>query len=199
MMKLSIQMSDFGKLAALLRVVKPAGRRRLYEVGTYAAGNLVRRHLKAIGMQRHNTASRLGAKPTGHFDVSRHPVTSRVEGDDGLIEIAIPGISRARRDLTISPVRSRLLTIPKHAAAYGHTVETLRRRGWKIFRPGKKKVLRGYRNKGEEPVILFALADSAHQKHDPSLLPTDADMGRTAAEAMTKEIRRVMSAAKGAR
>ena len=195
-MNLKIQITDFGKLAALLRVVKPAGRRRLHEVGTYAAGDLVRRHVRTLSFQRHATASRLGAQPTGHFDISRHPVVARVTGDEGEIEIRIPGIGRARHDISLTTPTSRgkkYLTIPEHPAAYGKTVETLRRRGWKIFRPGRAKILLGYRHKGEKPVKLFALAEQAHFRKDPSLLPTDAEIGNAAAAAMAAEIRRVVA------
>lgn len=195
-MNVTIQMTDFGKLSALLSVVKPAGRRRLNEVGTYAAGDLVRRHVRTLSFQRHATALRLGASPTGHFDVSRHPVVARVVGDEGEIEIRIPGIGRARHDITLTtptPRGKQYLTIPEHPASYGKTVETLRRRGWKIFRPGKARILLGYRRKGEKPVKLFTLAEKAHFRQDPSLLPTDAEIGNAAAAAMTAEIRRVIA------
>ncbi len=198
-MKLEIQTSDFGKLHALLRVVGSAGRRRLYEVGTYAAANLIRRHLRTISFQRHATAQSLGANPTGHYDVSRHPITPRVVGDVGEIEIQIPGIGRARHDISLSTPTSggkRFYTIPQHAAAYGKTVETLRRRGWTIFRPGNKKILLGYRRKGDKPVILFALAEKANLRKDPSLLPTDAAIGAEASKAMAGEVRRVMEKAR---
>lgn len=197
-MNLDIQMSDFGKLSALLHVVGPAGRRRLYEVATYAAANLIRRHLRTISFQRHATAISLGANPTGHYDVSRHPITPRVEGDVGIVEINIPGIGRARYDIALStPTRrgKKFYTIPKHAAAYGKTVETLRRRGWKIFRPGDKKILLGYRRKGDKPVVLFALAEKANLRKDPSLLPADAAIGAEANNAMAGEVRRVMEKA----
>jgi len=195
-MNLKIQITDFGKLAALLRIVKPAGRRRLYKVGTYEACYLVKRHVRKIGFQRHATASRLGAQPTGHFDITRHAIVPRVTGDGGEIKIRIPGIGRARHEITLTTPTSRgrkFLTIPEHPAAYGKTVETLRRRGWKIFRPGRAKILLGYRRKGEKPVKLFALAEQAHFRKDPSLLPTDAEIGNAAAAAMAAEIRRVLA------
>ena len=198
-MKLEIQMTDFGKLSSLLHVVGPAGRRRLYEVGTYAAANLVRRHLRTVSFQRHATAQSLGANPTGHYDVSRHPVTPRVNGDVGIVEIKIPGIGRARYDIRLTtPTRNgkKYYTIPKHAAAYGKSVETLRRRGWKIFRPGDKKILLGYRRRGDKPVVLYALAEKANLRKDPSLLPTDAAIGAEAGNAMAGEVRRVMEKAR---
>lgn len=197
-MKIDVQMTDFGKLSALLNVVGPAGRRRLYEVATYAAADLVRRHLRTISFQRHATAQMLGASPTGHYDVSRHPITPRVVGSVGEIEIKIPGIGRARHDIFLAtPTRhgKKYYTIPKHAAAYGKAVETLRRRGWKIFRPGDKKILLGYRRKGDKPVVLYALAEWAHLRKDPSLLPTDREIGLEASNAMAGEVRRVMEKA----
>ena len=197
-MKIDVQMTDFGKLSALLHVVGPAGRRRLYKVGTYAACGLVKRHILRTSFQRHSTATSLGASPTGHYDILRHPIRPRIEGDVGIIEIKIPGIGRARYDISLTtPTRhgKKYYTIPKHAAAYGKTVETLRRRGWKIFRPGDKKILLGYRRKGDKPVILFALAEKANMRKDPSLLPTDAAIGAEANNAMAGEVRRVMEKA----
>ena len=66
----------------------------------------------------------------------------------------------------------------------------MKSRGWKIFRPGRKKCLLGYKSKGEKPVMLFALAKYVHQRQDPTLLPSQAECARVVCTAMTAEVNR---------
>ena len=194
-MTLNVNMSDFGKISALLQKVSPAGRAQLNRVGVHAAMVRVQRHIQRYAMGKHSTSTSLGAKATGHYEKGAAAITSTATADRAEVSIPIPGIGRAYHDIVITtPTKNgkKYITIPKHGAAYGQTVEKLRTRGWKIFRPGEKKVLLGYRQKGDEPVILFTLAEAVRQKRDPKLLPTRQDLGLTFAGAVRDEINRVM-------
>ena len=194
-MNVTVQMTDFGKLAALLQKMRPAGRAQLNRVGANAAMAKVQRHIHSYARGKHFTAARLGAPQTGHYEKGAAAITSSASADSAEVRIPIPGISRAFHDIEITtPTRfgKRFVTIPQHREAYGHTVEQLRLRGWKIFRPGEKKILLGYLRKGDKPVILFTLAEAIHQRRDPRLLPTQLDLSRAFAAAVASEVSRVL-------
>ena len=194
-MNLTVNMSDFGKVSALLQKIRPAGSAKLNRVGAHAAMVRVQRHIQRYAMGKHFTATSLGAKATGHYEKGAADITSTATADRAEVLIPIPGIGRAYHDIVITtPTKNgkKYITIPKHGEAYGKTVEKLRARGWTIFRPGEKKILLGYRQKGDEPVILFTLAEVVSQKRDPKLLPTQQDLGNTFAGAVRDEIIRVM-------
>lgn len=179
------------KIRALMDAIGPANRIRLNSVGAKALEVKVRRHIAHYAPMKHFTASSLGARRTGHFEKGANRIASDATPEFGRVTIPIPGIGRAYHAIkldTPTATGKRYFTIPKHAAAYGSTVGELRRMGWKIFRPGQKKILLGYRQKGEKPVILFALAERVEQRQDPSLLPTEAECSRTVCEAVKNHI-----------
>ena len=198
-MNISLQIQDFGKLTALMNALGPSNRQRLNAVGAKALEVKVRSHVARISAGRHSSAGRLGASPTGHYRKGMRGIAGHATANGGEVVIPIAGISRAYHDITLTTPTSegkQFLTIPKHAAAYGHTVPELTRRGWKIFRPGKSLCLLGYRNKGEKPVMLFALAEAVHQRQDPSLLPSQAECAQVVSSAMTADINRRLANAR---
>lgn len=106
---------------------------------------------------------------------SKHYDPSKVnQGDSlgviGTVNVDIPGISRAYRDVTIRPIRARALTIPIHQSAYGKKAADFN----DLFKPKGKNILA--RNVNGQLVAMFALAKSAFQKKDSSLMPTDENL-----------------------
>jgi len=98
------------------------------------------------------------------------------------IIIPILGIGLAYHDIVLTTPTGkgkRYLTVPKHRAAYGHTAAELKMRGWKIFRPGTKECLLGYRQKGDKPEMLFALAEAVKKRMYPRLLPSNTPSSAT--------------------
>ena len=193
---------DSGKIAALMRQLGPGNRRRLHDVGAKDAEVRIRKHLYRIASSRHASAAAVGGRPTGHIRKGISAITRTANEREGVVTIPIPGITRARRDINMSTPTSngkKYFTIPKHSASYGHTVPEMKARGWKIFRPGQKKVLLGYRSKGDKPVILFALATKISQKKDPSLLPTTGEIYLGAMDAMKKTVNTIIAKAANAR
>ena len=185
--------ADLTPILQMVESLSAISAKRLFRVGTYAVRDRIRKHLRSESGRRHTTAKKLGAKPTGHIGKGARAVTAMATDKGGTVTIPIAGISRAFGDITIStPTRygKRFLTLPKHPLAYGRTVGEMRRLGWKIFRPGKKKVLLGYRSKKDKPTLLFTLAGTVHLKKDPSLLPTLDECAKTATSAMMDTVMR---------
>ena len=204
-MNISLQISDLGKLQAMMNALGPSNRRRLNTVGAKALEVEVRRHVARYVPARHRTANELGGRQTGHYLKGLRGIAGHATNNGGEVVIPIAGISRAFHDIDLStPTRygRNYYAIPKHAQSYGHTVAEMRSRGWKIFRPGKKndpdapKILLGYKSKGEKPVKLFILTEHVHQRQDPSLLPSTSQCASIVSDAMTAEINRRLSAAK---
>lgn len=104
-----------------------------------------------------------------HWDPNK--VTSdKGVGLEGITNVDIPGASRAYHDINIRPVRAKMLTIPMHSDAFHHSARDFN----DLFKPKGKNILA--RNVNGELVAMFALAKSAFQKKDSSLMPTDENL-----------------------
>lgn len=185
-------------------LVKPAGRRLLFSAVGNAVSKLINDHLKRIAPTHHKTAERLGATPTGHLE----PRTSFASDESSAtVIIPIPGINRAFKDLSIAPKNAPYLTLPISSVSYGKRAATVRGLGYMIFRPAAKGahknaqgVFSAYQDllmgtKDGETIPLYLLKKRVDQKQDPTLLPTQDEIGTTAARSM---IRTINHFAKGA-
>ena len=175
-----------GKWAAK---VGPAGRRQLYSAAANAVAILVRGHLARLGGWTHTTAARLGAQPTGILGKAATRTTWRATGEYGEVDIPTPAVRRAFHDVEIRPRSWEFLTIPASSTSYGRRAVVLAGLGWKIYRPGKARVLMGKLG-DDEPKLLYYLVSSVRQRQDRSLLPSDEAMKQSAAGAMLALIRR---------
>lgn len=197
---MTLQMEGMGKVQALMSMLGSSNRKSLHAVGAKHLENLVRRHIARYAPAKHASATALNARRTGHYEKGANRIASSATADGGEVTIPIPGIGRALGDVVVTaPTKNgrRYLTIPKHAAAYGSTVAELKRQGWKIFRPGKAQILLGYRNKGDRPVTLFALAEKVSQRKDPSLLPSEAECSAAVCKGIAAAVNRRLAAAQG--
>lgn len=176
MVELSINARIHPKLKAILRDLGPVARLELLSVGGEALAHHLRVYLRQQASTRHETASRLGATPTGHIAKGAARVTNFSTPDSTVVSVPIAGISRAFHDLTIRPKHAAALTIPVAAAAYGHRVRELRRLGWDIFRPKGKDFLMGTKAGDKEAQILYSLKKQVVIRKDRSLLPSVADV-----------------------
>ena len=100
----------------------------------------------------------------------------------GTTNVDIPGAGRAYHDVVIKPVRARHLTIPIHQIAYGKKVSDFN----DLFKPKGKNILA--RNVNGNLVAMFALAKSAFQKQDSSLMPTDDNLASGIFKALCKKL-----------
>lgn len=174
------------KLKSFIEVLKPAGRKNLFSAAAVAVRVLVRGHISRESSLRHSTAAKLNAEPTGHLSEGARSITYASSADHGEVIIPIPGITRAFRDLEITPRASAALTLPISSFAYGHRVSELKAIGWEIFRPKGKDVLMGKLFDTVTP--LYLLKKRVTLRQDRSLLPSDKEITSTSAKAMISEI-----------
>ena len=176
-------------LGKWLDLVKSEGRRQLFHAIADNVAELVRNHLSRIAPRHHISAHRLGATPTGHIEKGARATHFTASPDSADVIIPIPGLSRAFGPLTITPRNAAALTLPVSPHAYGKRVGDLRTNGWNIFRPKGHDILMGSLG-DDEAVPLYVLKRRVQLKQDRSLLPSDAELGGTAARAMLDYIRR---------
>lgn len=189
MIKISSNIPDVQvRLGRWMSQVGAAGRRQLYSAAANAVAILVRGHLARLGSWKHMTAARLGAQPTGILGDAATRTTSNATSEYGEVTIPTPAVSRAFHDVEIRPRSGTYLTIPASSTSYGRRAAVLAGLGWKIYRPGKARVLMGKLG-DDEPKLLYYLVTSVHQRQDRSLLPSDEAMKQSAAGAMLALIR----------
>lgn len=128
---------------------------------------LIRRHFQ----QRH-----MGSR---HWAVDKvQPLSSGSTNVDGSIEgsvaVDVAGANRAYQDITIRPKFGRWLTIPINPMAWGKNAGDFKG----LFKPKGKNIL-AISNGNGGIVALFALARSAFQRRDPSLMPSDGDLAES--------------------
>lgn len=98
--------------------------------------------------------------------VTENSATGRV----GVINIDIPGITRAYHDIDIYPKRSKSLTIPLHRDAYGKNA-----RSFQDLFVVKKKNGKAFlaRHNGGSIEMMYVLSKHVHQNQDTRLMPSD--------------------------
>lgn len=178
---------DLGRLAA-----KVGGTgRKLFSAAAAAVGELTRRHLIRLGGWKHRSANKLGAQPTGILGAAARMVSETATDQFGEVSITSPAVRRAFHDVEIRPKSWDFLTIPAAREAYGKdkSAAVLAAHGWRLFRPGKAKILMGKLG-DDAPKMLYYLATSVRQRQDRSLLPSDDEIKTTAANAMMAVIRK---------
>ncbi len=183
----------------------PEGSRALNSAAGGAVMNAVQRHIRSYMRSKHRTARMLGATPTGHYeDKGAAAISMSADASGAEVRIPIPGISRAWNDITIRPGPGKdFLTLPKAAIAYGRKVAEVRALGWKVFRPAAsgakmtqksprryteyQHIYLGYKD-DDPPTLLYTLVDGVVQRKDPSLLPSEDEIARTANDAIMARI-----------
>lgn len=119
----------------------------------------------------HRTATRLGAKPTGHLVDAYRGIES--EHDDQGAALLVPRASRLRAafgDHTITPKNSRYLTLPVHRDSYGRRAREFNDLFALRVGPKKSLVLARTDASGNLETMYF-LATSVNIKEDASLIP----------------------------
>jgi hypothetical protein len=162
--------------------------RGLHNAMGYAARTLTRNHLIELAGSRHDTANRLGAKPSGHWAQAAEDTTFESDANSATVTIAHPGIGRAMHDVTITPGSGKkFLTIPLIAQAYDLRAAAV----WaaeELFiakakdQSGKDYAVAGKRLSDGSFQAWYLLVPSVHQAQDRSLLPSDTEYERAAVD-----------------
>lgn len=153
----------------------------------------VREHVRRIAGTRHGTASRLGAMPTHHLERGARETVATRDGNQAVVTVPIPGITRAFGDLHIRPKNAKALTIPINAVSYGVRAPELADRGWNLFTlpasqgPGAG-ILFGRKTGRASTVALYLLRKSADIPQDRALMPSDGEMEEAMAYGITMAI-----------
>ena len=201
---------NLGKVAGYIASLNRNNRLDIFSSIAPRVSELIRRHLSEnAAPKRHATADRLGANRTGFLEEgARSGVTPHATADEAEVLIRVPGISRAFRDLTVTPKNWDYLTIPADAVAYGRRASKVRALGFSIFRPpakGAKLVSKDPRKFSDyknilmgssdgEVKTLYSLAKSAHLRQDRGLLPSDDEISSTAKLSIKQYLQRRFAA-----
>lgn len=173
------------------------------------AEKFLKREGPRIAADKHRTADKLGANPTGHL-------TEAYEGIEGISDansatLLIPSASRLRAAFgtyVLTPKNAKFLTIPAHKDAYGKRAGEFDDLFFMRVGPRKTPVLarrvegtedrllraRPYQRRDNRRVaeaeILYVLARKAIIPEDPTLIPMDAlsEEARDSAEAYLDEL-----------
>jgi hypothetical protein len=167
------------------RGLLPGGKQRLNARMGARVVDTIREHLLRVSPQKHETAQRLGARPTGHLTRGLQGVRPALLQEDVEVQIPIPGIRRAFEDLTIVPRRSKYLTLPARAESYGQRARAFDDLKFIPLKGGKVPVLAkvevseeagkrpGTTRKVRELVVFYWLKKEVTIRQDRDLLPSD--------------------------
>ncbi len=187
-MNISISFSDSRRLQDAMKVVtSDEGRQVLHAAAAKRVAAQVQSHIRSYKDSKHETARRLGATPTGHYEAGARDISTNATAEQGTVTIPIPGIQRAFRDVTIAAKKANALTIPLDALSYGRRAGELKHLGVHLFplvKNGKKTdILMGKMLNGEARP-MYLLRKQVTQPQDASLLPTMDEIRATAEQAI---------------
>lgn len=145
----------------------------------------------ATAAGEHNTASRLGANPTGHLADAYQAIEGQSSADGAILLVPSGGrLAAAFGPVTIRPRSGKFLTIPvardsygKRAGEFGDELFFLRagpkrqpvlaRRQERVETSGFNRS-KGKRYDNSKPLeVLYVLATESNIKADPGLIPFD--------------------------
>jgi len=139
------------------------------------------------GLNRHNSAARLGAKPSGFHERAAKSVSH--SSDDVQATVRIPrrtGLGRAFRDIVIRPGSGRkYLTLPGHEETYGKVARDFPEgtfkfsvlKSWRTFLVLVFAEASGRHEKGD---VAYWLKREVTQKQDRTLLPSEDGYAKVA-------------------
>jgi hypothetical protein len=177
-MSASVEITVTGTAQRMLKKLgeKLVNRAELHHDIAVRAENTVRDYLIRIAGTRHKTANRLGATPSGHLARAAESVTSESDASGATVSVTSPGITRAFKDITITPGQGKkYLTIPATAEAYNKRARAFNDLRLAFFKNGLLALVKDDPNraKGERPPVYYWLKKSVTQKQDRTLLPSD--------------------------
>jgi hypothetical protein len=181
-------------LKATIAKLHGAGRRDLLTAAITEVQEVTRIHLRDIANTRHATAQRLGASPTGHFAQAAEKVAgAAITADENEAALVFnhPGLSRTFRDVTITPTKSKALTIPIAAVAYGRRAGEFA--GLFLYKSKMTSNAFLALQENGKLKLLYLLLRSVTQKQDRSLLPSQDEWSNAALSGAKNYVREALS------
>lgn len=112
-----------------------------------------------------------------HYDPSKVSPSNDSGLNEGVVDVDVPGVSRAYHDIDIRPKFRQALTIPMHREAFGRSAAdfndlfVVKKRDGKAFLAS---------NNGGNLSMMFFLAKHVHQSMDARIMPTDNELASVA-------------------
>lgn len=202
MLDVKIKVNDTATpaLAGCLRLL--TDKTELHQSIAAHAEVLTREHILFVAApQRHATANRLGATPTGYLTRRGNAIESSSTAEEAVVTLGgAPEIfARVDGPVTVRAVRSKYLTIPASAQAYGRRAREMQ--GLKPMKLGKSLALvaedeagREFKGrKGRKSIVHYWLKEAVTLPHDPTLLPNEAQYTKAAEQAAADLIRMTLA------
>lgn len=99
-------------------------------------------------------------------------VDGPANGAEGVVNVDVPGASRAYHDIHIRPIHGRKLAIPLHRDALG-IGKSPRQDPDLFYAKNKKGTEMLAKTIGGALAVMYILKDDVYQRQDPGLMPSD--------------------------
>ncbi len=163
-------------------------RQRLNQRVADSCAVLTRNHL--AGLNKHDTAQRLGGTPTGYYAKKAESVEASATDEAATVSIAtgdtMEAFARVDGPVTIVPRNAKYLTIPANGAAYGHRAREFGDLKFIPYATGARALVKqtisiepgkkpGTTRKVYHNVPFYWLRPSVTLSQDRSILPSDEE------------------------
>ena len=120
---------------------------------------------------------------SSHYDPNKVNPSNDSHLNEGVVDVDVPGVSRAYHDIDIIPRNRQYLTIPMHREAFGKKAPDFN----DLF-VVKKKDGKAFlaKNDGGNLAMMFFLAKHVHQRMNTSIMPTDNELASVAMSRLSR-------------
>ena len=120
---------------------------------------------------------------SSHYDPKKVNPSNDSHLNEGVVDVDVPGVSRAYHDIDIIPRNRQYLTIPMHREAFGKKAPDFN----DLF-VVKKKDGKAFlaKNDGGNLSMMFFLAKHVHQRMNTSIMPTDNELASVAMSRLSR-------------
>ena len=132
-----------------------------------------RKWIRTAAQSRHTTAAALGATPTNYLNKRAADMDDEHDAKGARLIIRGAIFARVAGDVTVTPKRAKMLTIPVNKDSYGKRARDFDNLIFKVSKKSKKTFL--MQKKGKRLVPMFMLVKSVVLPQDAGLLPGEEE------------------------
>ena len=120
---------------------------------------------------------------SSHYDPNKVNPSNESRLNEGVVDVDVPGVSRAYHDIDIRPRNRQYLTIPMHREAFGRSAAdfndlfVLKKKDGSAFLA---------KNDGGNLSMMFFLAKHVHQRMNTRIMPTDNELASVAMSRLSR-------------